>query len=128
MVSRKKGAIVNVASWNGKIGMPYFGADCASKFAVIGLTQALAKEVAPYGVRVNAVCPGIVAGTDMRLEIESLSLKYGLSPSAEGAAMVPLRRLGATEDVSGVVAFLLSEEAGYRTGQAINITGGLWMH
>jgi len=128
MVSRKKGAIVNMASWNGKVGMPYFGAYCATKFAVIGLTQALAKEVAPYGVRVNAVCPGVVAGTDMRLEIESLSPKYGLPPSAERAATVPLRRLAVPDDVSRVVAFLLSEEAEYMTGQAINVTGGLWMH
>lgn len=128
MVSRKKGAIVNVASWNGKVGMPYFGAYCATKFAVVGLTQALAKEVAPYGIRVNAICPGIVADTPMRREIERLSPKYGIPPSAERAAAIPLRRLALAEDVSGVVAFLLSDEAGYMTGQAINVTGGLWMH
>jgi NAD(P)-dependent dehydrogenase (short-subunit alcohol dehydrogenase family) len=128
MVCRKRGAVVNVASWNGKVGMPYFGAYCATKFAVVGLTQALAKEVAPYGVRVNAVCPGIVADTPMRREIEKLSPKFGIPPSAERAAGIPLRRLAVAEDVARVVAFLLSEEAGYMTGQAINVTGGLWMH
>ena len=127
MVSRKKGAIVNISSWNGKAGMPYFGGYCASKFAVIGLTQALAKEVAPDGVRVNAVCPGIVAETAMRREIEVLSPKFKIPPSAERAAAVPLRRLAVPEDVAGVVSFLLSEDAGYMTGQAINVTGGLGM-
>jgi len=128
MISRGQGAIVNISSWNGKVGMPYFGAYCTTKFAVIGLTQALAKEVSAYGIRVNAVCPGIIAGTAMRAEIESLSPQFHLPPSAERAAGVPLKRLGVPEDTAGVVAFLLSEEAGYMTGQAINITGGLWMH
>ena len=128
MVSRRQGSIVNVSSWNGKVGMPIFGAYCATKFAVIGLTQALAKETAPHGIRVNAVCPGIVAGTDMRAEVEHLSPQYNLSPSVERAKDVPLRRLAVSEDIARVVAFLLSEEAGYMTGQAINVTGGLWMH
>jgi NAD(P)-dependent dehydrogenase (short-subunit alcohol dehydrogenase family) len=127
MISRKQGVIVNMSSWNGKAGMPYFGGYCASKFAVIGLTQALAKEVAPDGVRVNAICPGIVAETEMRREIEGLSPKFKISPSAERAATVPMRRLAVPEDVAGVVSFLLSKDAGYMTGQAINVTGGLWM-
>jgi NAD(P)-dependent dehydrogenase (short-subunit alcohol dehydrogenase family) len=127
MVSRKKGAIVNMSSWNGKAGMPYFGGYCASKFAVIGLTQALAKEVAPDGVRVNAVCPGIVAETAMRREIEVLSPKFKIPPSAERVAAVPMRRLAVPDDVAGVVSFLLSADAAYMTGQAINVTGGLWM-
>jgi NAD(P)-dependent dehydrogenase (short-subunit alcohol dehydrogenase family) len=128
MVSRRQGAIVNVSSWNGKVGMPIFGAYSATKFAVIGLTQALAKEVAAHGIRVNAVCPGIVAGTAMRAEVERLSPQYNIPPSAERATVVPLKRLALPEDIARVVAFLLSEESGYMTGQAINITGGLWMH
>jgi NAD(P)-dependent dehydrogenase (short-subunit alcohol dehydrogenase family) len=128
MLSRKKGAIVNMSSWNGKAGMPIFGAYCASKFAVIGLTQALAREVGPQGVRVNAVCPGIVAETPMRADIERQSQKFQIPPSAERATMVPLRRLAVPQDVSRVVSFLLSEDAEYMTGQAINVTGGLWMN
>ena len=128
MVSRKKGAVVNISSWNGKSAMPYFGAYSATKFAVIGLTQALAKEVAPHGVRVNAVCPGIVEGTPMREEVDRLAREFGLPTSPERAPMVPLRRLVKPEDIARVVAFLLSEEAAYITGQAINVTGGLWMH
>jgi NAD(P)-dependent dehydrogenase (short-subunit alcohol dehydrogenase family) len=128
MTLRKRGAIVNISSWNGKSAMPFFGAYSATKFAVIGLTQALAKEVAPHGVRVNAVCPGIVAGTAMRAEVDHLSQQIGLPTSTERAPMVPLKRLAESEDIARVVAFLLSDEAAYMTGQAINVTGGLWMH
>jgi NAD(P)-dependent dehydrogenase (short-subunit alcohol dehydrogenase family) len=128
MSERKKGGIVNLSSWNGKVGMPIFGAYCATKFAVVGLTQALAKEVAPYGIRVNAVCPGVVTETAMRTEIEQVSPAFNIPPSAERAKGIPLRRLAVPEDVARVVAFLLSEEADYMTGQAVNVTGGLWMH
>jgi NAD(P)-dependent dehydrogenase (short-subunit alcohol dehydrogenase family) len=128
MISQKRGAIVNISSWNGKAGMPYFGAYSATKFAVIGLTQALAKEVAPHGIRVNAVCPGIVSGTVMRAEVDHLSLQLGLPTSVDRISGVPLRRLAEAEDIARVVAFLLSENAAYMTGQAINVTGGLWMH
>jgi NAD(P)-dependent dehydrogenase (short-subunit alcohol dehydrogenase family) len=128
MISRKNGAIVNMSSWNGKVGMPYFGAYCATKFAVIGLTQSLAKEVAPSGIRVNAVCPGVVTETAMRTEIEQVSPAFNIPPSAERAKSIPLKRLAVPADVARVVTFLLSEEADYMTGQAINVTGGLWMH
>jgi NAD(P)-dependent dehydrogenase (short-subunit alcohol dehydrogenase family) len=128
MISRKNGAIVNMSSWNGKVGMPIFGAYCATKFAVIGLTQALAKEVAANGIRVNAVCPGVVTETAMRAEIEHVSPAFNIPPSAERAKGIPLKRLAVPEDVARVVTFLLSEEADYMTGQAINVTGGLWMH
>jgi NAD(P)-dependent dehydrogenase (short-subunit alcohol dehydrogenase family) len=128
MIARKKGSIVNLSSWNGKVGMPVFGAYCATKFAVIGLTQALAKEVAPHGIRVNAVCPGVVGETAMRTEIERVSPAFNIPPSAERAKGIPLKRLAEPEDVARVVTFLLSEDADYITGQAINVTGGLWMH
>jgi NAD(P)-dependent dehydrogenase (short-subunit alcohol dehydrogenase family) len=128
MARRGGGSIINVASWSGKAGMPYFGAYCASKFAVIGLTQALAREMAPQGIRVNAVCPGIVSGTDMRATIDQESRDLGRPTSAERVGSVPLGRLGEVEDVASVVAFLASDEARYMTGQSINVTGGLWMH
>ena len=128
MMARHRGAIVNIASWNGKLAAPNFGAYSATKFAVIGLTQALAREVAGFGIRVNAVCPGIVAGTPMRKEVERQGQAFGLPPSAERAKTVPLGRLATPEDVANAVAFLSSDEAAYMTGQAINVTGGLWMH
>jgi len=128
MVERRSGNIVNIASWNGKLGAPNFGAYSATKFAVIGLTQALAREVASDGIRVNAVCPGIVAGTPMRAKVEREGQAFGLPPSAERAKIIPLGRLGTPEDIANAVAFLASDEAAYMTGQAINVTGGLWLH
>ncbi|HQH70784.1 MAG TPA: SDR family oxidoreductase, partial [bacterium] len=70
MMARRRGNIVNISSWNGKLGAPNFGAYSATKAAVISLTQALAREVASHGIRVNAVCPGIVSGTPMRKVVE----------------------------------------------------------
>lgn len=128
MIAHRRGNIVNIASWNGKIGAPNFGAYSATKAAVIALTQALALELAPHGIRVNAVCPGLVAGTPMRAQVEREGQAYGLPPSSERAKMIPLGRLGRPEDIANVVAFLASEGAAYMTGQAINVTGGLWMH
>jgi NAD(P)-dependent dehydrogenase (short-subunit alcohol dehydrogenase family) len=128
MLSRGRGNIVNLASWSGKSGAAYFGPYCASKFAVIGLTQALAKEVAAQGIRVNAVCPGIVAGTEMRARVDAESQALGRPTSTDRVGWIPMGRLGEAEDVAGVVAFLVSDDARYMTGQALNVTGGLWMH
>jgi NAD(P)-dependent dehydrogenase (short-subunit alcohol dehydrogenase family) len=128
MLSRRQGNIINLASWSGKAGAAYFGAYCASKFAVIGLTQSLAKEVAAQGVRVNAVCPGIVAGTEMRALVDAESRALGRPTSTDRVGWIPMARLAEPEDVAGVVAFLASDDARYMTGQAVNVTGGLWMH
>lgn len=128
MMERRRGNIVNISSWNGKLGAPNFGAYSATKAAMISLTQALAREVASLGIRVNAVCPGIVAGTPMRAKVEREGAAFGLPPSSERAKAIPLGRLGTPEDIANVVAFLASEEAAYMTGQAINVTGGVWLH
>src|SRR5437868_12439800 len=71
MIARRSGSIVNLASWAGKTGNANFAGYSASKFAVIGLTQALAREVAPHGVRINPICPGIVVEAAMRSAIEA---------------------------------------------------------
>jgi meso-butanediol dehydrogenase / (S,S)-butanediol dehydrogenase / diacetyl reductase len=128
MLTRRRGNIVNIASWNGKLGAPNFGAYSATKAAVISLTQALAREVASSGIRVNAVCPGVVAGTPMRREVERQGQAFGLPPSSERAKAIPLGRLAAPEDIANMVAFIASDEASYMTGQAVNVTGGLWLH
>lgn len=127
MLERRRGAIVNMSSWTGKKGVPNHAAYSASKFAVIGLTQSLAGEVAEHGVRVNAVCPGIIVETQMRAEAEDMNRRQGLADVATRVKAVPMRRAGVPEDVARVVAFLVSDEADYMTGQAVNITGGLWM-
>jgi NAD(P)-dependent dehydrogenase (short-subunit alcohol dehydrogenase family) len=128
MVQRGKGKIINTASWFGKIGKPSYGPYCASKFAVIGLTQSLAMEVAQHRINVNAVCPGTIVETGMRDQADAASVKQGLLTAKQREAGIPIGRVGLPDDIARAVAFLASDQADYMTGQAINVTGGLWMH
>jgi NAD(P)-dependent dehydrogenase (short-subunit alcohol dehydrogenase family) len=127
MIARRSGSIVNLASWAGKTGNAYFAGYSASKFAVIGLTQALAREMAPHGIRVNAICPGIVVDTHMRASIETQQRQYGLPETSEREKSIPIGRVSLPDDVARVAAFLASDEASYMTGESINISGGLLM-
>jgi NAD(P)-dependent dehydrogenase (short-subunit alcohol dehydrogenase family) len=127
MIARRSGSIVNLASWAGKTGNAYFAGYSASKFAVIGLTQALAREMAPHGIRINAICPGIVVDTAMRSAIEVQQRQYGLPETEERAKSIPIGRVSVPEDVARIAAFLASDEAAYMTGEAINLSGGLLM-
>ena len=124
--ARRSGAIVNMASWMGKSGVAAYGAYCASKFAVVALTQALACELGEHGVRVNAVAPGLIVETKMRDESELLRARQGLPGSRDRARDIPMRRAGVPEDIAKSVAYLASAEADYITGETINVTGGLW--
>lgn len=126
MVDRRRGRVINMSSWLGKHGVPQYGVYCATKFAIIGMTQSLASEIAASGVTVNAVCPGIIVETQLRDEAEEVHRKKGLPLALERLHTVPVGRLGIPEDVARTVAFLASDESDYLTGQAINITGGLW--
>jgi NAD(P)-dependent dehydrogenase (short-subunit alcohol dehydrogenase family) len=127
MIARRTGSIVNLASWAGKTGNAYFAGYSASKFAVIGLTQALAREMAPHGIRVNAICPGIVVDTAMRAALEAQQRHYRLPQTAEREKLIPLGRVSVPDDVARVAAFLASDEAAYITGESINLSGGLLM-
>jgi meso-butanediol dehydrogenase / (S,S)-butanediol dehydrogenase / diacetyl reductase len=124
-----RGRVVNIASDAGKRGFALIGAYTASKFGVVGLTQAIAAEVAPDGVRVNAVCPSTISETGMgRVVIEQkIELGYGATPEQvmeRGAASFPLRRLGTVADVADTVVFLISESSSWITGESINVDGG----
>lgn len=131
MINQKSGKIINISSDSGKTGYALFTSYNAAKFGVIGFTQGLAKELAPYGINVNAVCPGIVGTKMWEYVDEQLGKRWGL-PKGEALKMhikqIPLGRLETPEDVAGVVAFLASQDADYMTGQAINVTGGREMH
>jgi NAD(P)-dependent dehydrogenase (short-subunit alcohol dehydrogenase family) len=123
------GRVVNISSDAGKRGFALLGAYCASKFGVVGLTQAVAAEVGPHGVRVNAVCPGTVADTGMgRVVVEQkIELGYGTDAAEvleRGAASFPLGRVGTVADVVETVVFLLSDASGWITGESINVDGG----
>ena len=128
MVARRSGAVVNMASWTGKKGVPNHAAYGATKAAIINLTQSLAGEFGEHGIRINAVCPGIIVDTAMRDEAEQMNRAQGLPDAATRAQTIPLRRPGYPCEIAEVVAFLASERAAYMTGQAINVTGGHWMN
>lgn len=131
MIKRKAGKIINISSQLGKTGVVKYTHYCASKFAVIGFTQALARELAPYGVNVNAVCPGIVNTDMMDEELSAFKRITGKSEEElrkEFLDLIPLGRYETPGDVANLVLFLASERASYITGQAINVTGGIEMH
>jgi len=131
MLPRKGGVILNMSSQSGKTGNSHFAAYCASKFGVIGLTQSLAVEFARQGIRVNALCPGVVF-TPMWDEIgPDYARKRGMKPGDVRAYMedkIPMGRLCTEEDVALTAVFLASDDAAYITGQAINLAGGTVMH
>lgn len=125
-----RGTIVNTASLAAKVGAPLLAHYSASKFAVVGFTQALAREVAPAGIRANCVCPGFVRTAMQAREVQWEAALRGLTPEqvvADYVAQTPLGRLEEPEDVAGVVVFLHSELARFMTGQAVNVTGGVYM-
>lgn len=126
MLRQKSGAVINISSWMGKSGVHSYGAYCASKFAIIALTQALACEVGEDGVRVNAVAPGLILETRMREESEKDRATQGLTLAADRVKTIPARRAGVPEDIAKAVAFLASTEAAYITGETVNVTGGSW--
>jgi NAD(P)-dependent dehydrogenase (short-subunit alcohol dehydrogenase family) len=126
MVARRSGVVVNLTSWMGKSGVAHYGAYCASKFAIVALTQALATEVGEHGVRVNAVAPGLIVGTKMRDEAEIDRRAKGLDIAESRVTLIPLRRAGVPDDVANAVAFLCSDQAAYINGETVGVTGGLW--
>ncbi len=124
------GAIVNTASLAAKVGAPFLAHYSASKFAVLGWTQALAREVAPQGIRVNAVCPGFVQTLMQERELAWEAELTRSTPAAVRQSYIdqtPLGRIETPEDVADVVVFLASDAARFMTGQGINVTGGVYM-
>jgi NAD(P)-dependent dehydrogenase (short-subunit alcohol dehydrogenase family) len=131
MMERRSGSIISISSMVGKEAIPLFVHYSASKFAVIGLTQGLAKEMASYDVRVNAVCPGVVRTPLWEPLLEQLSATKGITREEaweEFVDAIPLGRPQEPEDIGEAVAFLASERARNMTGQGINVTGGMQLH
>jgi meso-butanediol dehydrogenase / (S,S)-butanediol dehydrogenase / diacetyl reductase len=126
-----RGMIVNTASMGGKQGnVPYLSDYIASKFGVIGLTQAMAHELAEHGINVNSICPGFVATPMQERELEwEASLRGCTAEDVKQMwiAATPLGRLEQPEDIARSVAFLVSEDARFITGEALAVNGGAFM-
>jgi 2-hydroxycyclohexanecarboxyl-CoA dehydrogenase len=121
MMAAGWGRIVNISSSSAQSGQPFMTAYVASKSAVNGLTKALALEYGPYGITVNAVPPGFI-DTPMLRRSESRNLIGGTVD--DHIKRTPVRRVGRPEDIAAACAFLISDEAGYITGQILGVNGG----
>jgi sorbitol-6-phosphate 2-dehydrogenase len=136
MKAQKSGVILEINSKSGKKGSFKNSAYAASKFGGIGLTQSIALELAEYGVRVNAICPGNLLDSPLWTEGPNALFKQyahnrGISEEEVRQIyinQVPMKRGCSYTDVCNVVTFLASDQASYMTGQAINVTGGQEMH
>ncbi len=132
MIPNKRGNIIQINSKSGKKGSAKNSAYAAAKFGGIGLTQSLALELAEYGIRVNAICPGnLLNSTLWNLGPNSLFKQYAANQGItedqvrqKYLAQVPLGRSCEVDDIGNVMVFLASSQASYMTGQAINVTGG----
>ena len=115
MMTHREGRIVNIASLSGQKGVPGQVNYSAAKGALIAATKALAQELAPRKITVNAVAPGFIE-SDMTADLDEQKLK----------ALVPMRRFGRTEEVAALVAFLVGNDAAYITGEVVSINGGMY--
>jgi 3-oxoacyl-[acyl-carrier protein] reductase/meso-butanediol dehydrogenase/(S,S)-butanediol dehydrogenase/diacetyl reductase len=121
------GRIVNISSTAGRMGVPQYGAYCATKWGIVGLTQMLALEAAPHKITVTCVAPGSVDTDMMDGTFQHMASRFG----AEFAQMkqmairtIALGRQGRPDDIAGAVAFFASEDAAWITGQTLNVNGG----
>ena len=128
--TRGDARIINMASNAPKVPLPWRAPYCASKMAIIGLTRSMAKELGPYGIRVNALCPGAVEGERQSTVIDNIARQTGQTRESVIAAKIeriPLRTFVPEASVADMVVFLCSDQSAMLTGQDINITGGAIM-
>ena len=119
MIKQRAGRIINVSSVVGVSGNPGQANYVAAKAGIIGLTKAVAKELAPRGITANVVAPGYIA-TDMTTSLSEKAREMMVN-------QIPLGRVGTPEDIAGAVLFLASDQAAYITGQVIHVNGGMYM-
>ncbi|TIQ37821.1 MAG: L-iditol 2-dehydrogenase [Mesorhizobium sp.] len=131
MIARGKGGrIINMASQAGRRGEPLVAVYCATKAAVISLTQSAGLDLIKHRINVNAIAPGVVDGEHWD-HVDSLFAKYENRPKGEKKRLVgesvPYGRMGRAEDLTGMAVFLASDEAEYIVAQTYNVDGGQWM-
>lgn len=120
MVKQNYGKIVNISSIVGETGAPYQVVYSASKGGIIAFTKSLAKEMAPYKINVNCICPGMIETQLMKVALETRPNLF-----RSNIDRIPLGRLGKPEDIAAITVFLVSDEAEYIVGQAICVDGGI---
>jgi len=124
------GRIIGACSVAGKMGVPFLGTYCASKFAIRGLTQAAAKELGRHGITVNAYAPGAIDSILMSSLADSSTKDTAMPPEWWLDAQIkvtPLERLGTANEVESLVSFIASREAQFITGQSLSVNGGMYM-
>jgi NAD(P)-dependent dehydrogenase (short-subunit alcohol dehydrogenase family) len=127
-ISGATGRVVNMSSVIGRVGVPSRAAYAASKAGIIALTQVVAQELAPFGVTVNAVCPGMMlTGRALAFAAQEGgdASRSVAAAEAYAGAHIPIKRSGRPSEIADLVAFLCSDAAGYITGEAIGIDGGM---
>jgi NAD(P)-dependent dehydrogenase (short-subunit alcohol dehydrogenase family) len=131
LLARRAGALIAISSMTGKRPLPGRSPYAAAKLGVIGLVRTLAAELGPHGIRVNAVCPGYVAGPRIEAVLDRQAELRGLTPAqarAEVTGLSPLGRMVAPEEVAGACVFLASDAAAGITGEDVNVTAGVVMY
>lgn len=127
MDEQKFGSIICMSSQSGKVGASQYQAYCASKFGIIGLVQSTAIEFAKSGIRVNAICPGVIQTPLWDMQIDNYAKKRNIKPEEVMPyfkSKIPMGRLGMLQDVVNTTFFLASDDSAYLTGQSINVAGG----
>jgi NAD(P)-dependent dehydrogenase (short-subunit alcohol dehydrogenase family) len=131
MIEQKSGSILSITGTAGKEGMALRGSLCAAKWGVLGLTQTIAKEAGPYGIRANVLCPGGMDEPDLRVMYAERAKGLGLEFSELEKSILeqtPLRKYASHDEVARAALFLASSDSSHTTGEALNVSGGRLMN
>lgn len=131
MIKQKRGNIVSISGTAGKEGMALRGALCAAKWGLLGLTQTIAKEAGPFGIRANVICPGGVDEPDLRTMYAERAKGLGMAFAQLEKSVLeqtPLRKYASHEEIANAALFLASSDSSHTTGEALNVSGGRLMN
>jgi NAD(P)-dependent dehydrogenase (short-subunit alcohol dehydrogenase family) len=131
MMKQRSGSIVSISGTAGKEGMALRGSLCAAKWGLLGLTQTIAKEAGPYGIRANVICPGGMDEPDLRVMYAERARGLGMEFSdleKSVLEMTPLRKYAKHDEVAKAALFLASSDSSHTTGESLNVSGGRLMN
>ncbi|HXV49311.1 MAG TPA: SDR family NAD(P)-dependent oxidoreductase [Candidatus Binatia bacterium] len=130
MIKQKSGSIVSISGTAGREGMALRGSLCAAKWGVVGLTQTIAKEAGPHGIRANVICPGGMDEPELREMYAERAKTLGMSAKQHEdqiLALTPLRKYAKHDEVAKAALFLASSDSSHTTGESLNVSGGRLM-